>query len=195
MRRLPRRPSSAAAPGPTGSFRRASCIVGLGLGLAVLLGFAVRQPEMAVGVGGAVAIVGAALIVTALVVHRTPSAPRFLAELGLETRFSRHVAAWKRGIRSIMRRGGCHERPPRICPACPEHGYFSGAVQPGAPQSTPSRPPRCAPTCSFSRPTRCRAGSPTRPRTRIAADWVRSRFERLGLKPVARTARSITATT
>lgn len=44
-------------------------IVGLGLGLAVLLGFASGEPETAVGVGGAVAIIGAALIVTALVVH------------------------------------------------------------------------------------------------------------------------------
>ena len=44
-------------------------IVGLGLGLAVLLGFASRETEIAIGVGGAVAIIGAALIVTALVVH------------------------------------------------------------------------------------------------------------------------------
>jgi hypothetical protein len=44
-------------------------IVGLGLALAMLVGFASRQPEIAVGVGGAVVMIGAAFIVTALVVH------------------------------------------------------------------------------------------------------------------------------
>jgi hypothetical protein len=44
-------------------------IVGLGGAIAMLIGFASRQPEIAVGVGGAVAILGAAFIVTALVVH------------------------------------------------------------------------------------------------------------------------------
>lgn len=47
-------------------------IVGLGLGLAMLIGFASREPEVAVGVGGAVVILGAAMIVTAIVVR--PSA-------------------------------------------------------------------------------------------------------------------------
>ena len=50
-------------------------IVGLGLGLATLIGFASGAAETAVGVGGAVAIIGAALIVTALVVHRPSSEP------------------------------------------------------------------------------------------------------------------------
>ncbi len=44
-------------------------IVGLGLGLATLIAFASREPEVAIGVGGAIAVVGASLIVTALLVH------------------------------------------------------------------------------------------------------------------------------
>ena len=44
-------------------------IVGLGLGLATLIAFASREPEIAIGVGGAIAVVGASLIVTALLVH------------------------------------------------------------------------------------------------------------------------------
>ena len=44
-------------------------IVGLGLGLAMLIGFASGEPEIAVGVGGAIVVLGAAFIVTALVVH------------------------------------------------------------------------------------------------------------------------------
>ena len=46
-------------------------IVGLGLGLALLIGFASRETEIAVGVGGAVVVIGGAFIVTALVVHAT----------------------------------------------------------------------------------------------------------------------------
>lgn len=44
-------------------------IVGLGIGLAMLIAFASREPEIAVGVGGAIAVVGGSLIVTALLVH------------------------------------------------------------------------------------------------------------------------------
>lgn len=44
-------------------------IVGLGLGLGTLIAFASREPEIAVGVGGAIAVVGGSLIVTALLVH------------------------------------------------------------------------------------------------------------------------------
>src|SRR5262245_25732487 len=44
--------------------------VGFGLGMAMLLGFTSREPEIAVGVGGAIAILGAAFIVTALVANR-----------------------------------------------------------------------------------------------------------------------------
>lgn len=44
-------------------------IVGLGLALAMLIAFASREPEIAAGVGGAVAILGIAFIVTAYVVH------------------------------------------------------------------------------------------------------------------------------
>jgi hypothetical protein len=42
-------------------------VVGFGLALAMLIGFASREPEIAVGVGGAVAILGAAFILTAYV--------------------------------------------------------------------------------------------------------------------------------
>ena len=44
-------------------------IVGLGLGLATLIAFASREPEIAVGIGGAIAVVGGSLIVTAVLVH------------------------------------------------------------------------------------------------------------------------------
>ena len=44
-------------------------IVGLGFALALLIGFASREPEVAIGVGGAIAIVGLAFIVTSIVVH------------------------------------------------------------------------------------------------------------------------------
>jgi hypothetical protein len=44
-------------------------VVGLGLGLGVLLGVAARQPEIALGLGGAVAIVGATFIIAAYVVQ------------------------------------------------------------------------------------------------------------------------------
>jgi uncharacterized membrane protein YidH (DUF202 family) len=44
-------------------------IVGLGLALATLIAFASREPELAIGIGGAVAVVGGSLIVTALLVH------------------------------------------------------------------------------------------------------------------------------
>jgi hypothetical protein len=47
-------------------------IVGLGLGLAMLIGFASGQPEIAAGVGGAVVILGVAMIVTAVVVRPSP---------------------------------------------------------------------------------------------------------------------------
>jgi hypothetical protein len=44
-------------------------IVGLGLGLATLIAFASREPEIAIGIGGAIAVVGGSLIVTAVLVH------------------------------------------------------------------------------------------------------------------------------
>jgi len=47
-------------------------IVGLGLALITLIAFTSREPELAVGVGGAVALIGGSLIVTALMVHRGP---------------------------------------------------------------------------------------------------------------------------
>jgi hypothetical protein len=47
-------------------------VVGLGLALAMVIGFTSREPEIAVGIGGAVAILGAAFIVTAYVTHQEP---------------------------------------------------------------------------------------------------------------------------
>jgi len=47
-------------------------VVGLGLALAMVIGFASREPEIAVGIGGAVAILGAAFIVTAYVTQQEP---------------------------------------------------------------------------------------------------------------------------
>ena len=44
-------------------------IVGLGLGLGTLIAFASREPEIAIGIGGAIAVVGGSLIATALLVH------------------------------------------------------------------------------------------------------------------------------
>jgi Domain of unknown function (DUF6249) len=44
-------------------------VVGFGLALGLLLAFASREPQIAVGVGGAIVILGAAFIVTAYVVH------------------------------------------------------------------------------------------------------------------------------
>ena len=51
-------------------------IVGLGLAIAFLIGFASREAEIAVGVGGAIAVLGVSLIVTAIVV-RGGSGPKF----------------------------------------------------------------------------------------------------------------------
>ena len=51
-------------------------IVGFGLGLAILIAFTSGESDIAIGIGGAVAIVGTAMIVTALVVHRDADVPR-----------------------------------------------------------------------------------------------------------------------
>jgi hypothetical protein len=50
-------------------------VVGFGLAVAMVIGFASREPEIAVGIGGAVAILGAAFIVTAYVKHLDPKEP------------------------------------------------------------------------------------------------------------------------
>ena len=50
-------------------------IVGFGLALATVIGFASREPEIAVGIGGAVAILGAAFIVTAYVTQNQTDDP------------------------------------------------------------------------------------------------------------------------
>ena len=50
-------------------------IVGFGLALATVIGFASREPEIAVGIGGAVAILSAAFIVTAYVTQREAAEP------------------------------------------------------------------------------------------------------------------------
>jgi hypothetical protein len=44
-------------------------LVGLGLGLGVLLGFAAGETEIAFGLGGAIAVIGATFIVAAYVVQ------------------------------------------------------------------------------------------------------------------------------
>ena len=49
-------------------------LIGTGLGLGLLIGFAGDSPEAAVGVGGAVVVVGGALVVNALVMARGPAA-------------------------------------------------------------------------------------------------------------------------
>lgn len=51
-------------------------IVGLGLAIAFLIGFASREAEIAVGVGGAIVVLGVSLIVTAIVV-RGGGGPQF----------------------------------------------------------------------------------------------------------------------
>ena len=51
-------------------------IVGLGLAIAFLVGFASREPEVAVGVGGAIVVLGVSVIVTSLVV-RGAGGPEF----------------------------------------------------------------------------------------------------------------------
>ena len=50
-------------------------VVGLGLAIATVISFASREPEIGFGIGGAVAILGAAFIVTAYVTHREPKEP------------------------------------------------------------------------------------------------------------------------
>ena len=52
-------------------------IVALGFALALLIGFASREGEIAVGVGGAIAVIGFAFIVNAMVVHRPPKEDDF----------------------------------------------------------------------------------------------------------------------
>jgi peptidoglycan/LPS O-acetylase OafA/YrhL len=42
-------------------------VVGLGLAIAMLLAFASREPEIAIGVGGAIVMIGLACIVTAYI--------------------------------------------------------------------------------------------------------------------------------
>lgn len=51
-------------------------IVGLGLAIALLIGFASREAEIAVGVGGAIVVLGVSMIVTAIVV-RGSGGPEF----------------------------------------------------------------------------------------------------------------------
>ena len=46
-------------------------LIGVGLGLGLLIGFAADAPEAAVGVGGAIVMVGGALVVNAVVMARS----------------------------------------------------------------------------------------------------------------------------
>ena|SRR6476661_8119313 len=50
-------------------------MIGFGLGLGMLIGFTGDSPDAAIGVGGAVVVLGAALVVNALVLGRAGSAP------------------------------------------------------------------------------------------------------------------------
>jgi hypothetical protein len=50
-------------------------VVGLGLALAMVIGFAGGAPEIAAGIGGAIAILGGAFIVTAYVTQANKPAP------------------------------------------------------------------------------------------------------------------------
>lgn len=63
---LPSRPKARSSRMMSGGI----VVVGLGLALAMVIGFASREPEIAVGVGGAVAILGAAFIVTSYVTRQ-----------------------------------------------------------------------------------------------------------------------------
>jgi hypothetical protein len=51
-------------------------IIGLGLALTFIIGIAGDSPEVGVGIGGAIAIVGGAFIVRSLVVRPTAALPR-----------------------------------------------------------------------------------------------------------------------
>ena len=53
-------------------------IVGLGLGLMTIIGIAAESPEVGIGVGGAIAIVGGAFIVHSVFVRRDTAAERQL---------------------------------------------------------------------------------------------------------------------
>lgn len=66
-----------ATPAPSSrSLSIGIIIVGLGLALMTIIGIAGESPEVGVGIGGAIAIVGAAFIVRSLVVRRALSDPR-----------------------------------------------------------------------------------------------------------------------
>lgn len=51
-------------------------IIGLGLAIMAVIGIAVREPNIAVGIGGAVAIIGVAFVVIAFFQSPPPSATR-----------------------------------------------------------------------------------------------------------------------
>ena len=50
-------------------------LIGFGLGLGLLIGFAGGAPDSAVGVGGAVVVLGAAMVVNAVVLDRRGGPP------------------------------------------------------------------------------------------------------------------------
>lgn len=59
-------------------------VVGLGLAIAMVIGFASGEPDIAVGIGGAVAVLGAAFIITAYVKHRQPAEPEWPSPRGFD---------------------------------------------------------------------------------------------------------------
>ena len=70
--------SGVARPSRTGERARSAGVImiGLGLGLAMLIGFTAGEPDIGVGIGGAFALLGAAFLINALLSRndRTPSA-------------------------------------------------------------------------------------------------------------------------
>jgi hypothetical protein len=82
----PELPFAAAAAVRRGAVGRRSMtlgilLIGAGLGLGLLIGFAAGAPDSAVGVGGAIVLLGAALVVNALVMGRGPAAAPAMTSL------------------------------------------------------------------------------------------------------------------
>jgi hypothetical protein len=67
----------AAVPPSTRSLSLGIIVVGLGIALMTIIGIAGESPEVGVGVGGAIAVLGAAFIVRSLVVRPATAPPDF----------------------------------------------------------------------------------------------------------------------
>ena len=77
---LPETPQRSARGGPSRSLSLGIIVVGVGFALMAIIGIAGDTPDVGVGVGGAIVIIGAAFIVRSVVVRSEtpaqPSAPR-----------------------------------------------------------------------------------------------------------------------